>query len=69
MALDEPKDTDEVFKEGDFTFCIEKDLLATVESIKIGMSYMGFQVDSGKPLPGGASAAGCAGCGGSCSTE
>lgn len=65
MALDEPNDTDKVFEEGGYTFCVNAELLTTAESIRIDISYMGFSVESGKPLGGGSSCGGC-GSAGSC---
>lgn len=63
MALDEPNDSDKVFKEGDFTFCINSDLLTQIESVRIDLTYMGFQVEPGKPLA--SSGGSCGGCGSS----
>lgn len=41
------------------------ELLTMAESIRIDISYMGFSVESGKPLGGGSSCGGC-GSAGSC---
>jgi iron-sulfur cluster assembly protein len=62
LALDEPKDTDDSFNVSGYTFVIDKDLMTQAESIKIDMTYMGFQVESNLQLGGG-------GCGSSCSTS
>lgn len=35
MALDEPKDNDEVFNEGGLTFLVNKDLLGSVQPITV----------------------------------
>lgn len=63
MALDEPKDTDEVFDfEGDIKFVMEKELLEAAKPVKVDITYTGFSVDSNLQLGGG-------GCGSSCSTD
>lgn len=63
MALDEPKDNDEVFNEGDFTYLVEKGLYELVKPIKVDYvdSYMGtgFEISSSLSVGGG--------CGSSCS--
>ncbi len=63
LALDAPSADDTSFTQGDFTFCINADLLAQVESVRIDMTYMGFQIEAGKPIAGGGG--GCSGCGSS----
>ncbi|BBD07438.1 HesB/YadR/YfhF-family protein [Desulfovibrio ferrophilus] len=64
MALDEPKDTDEVFEfDGDIKFVMEKELLEAAKPVKVDITYTGFSVDSNLQLGGG-------GCGsGSCGTD
>ena len=66
MALDEPNDKDFVEKNGDYSFCIEKELLNQVKSVKIDLSYMGFTVEPevALPVPEGGSC--CSTCGGGC---
>lgn len=63
LALDASNDSDNIFTEGDFTFCINADLLAQVESVRLDLTYMGFQIEPGKPIAGGGG--GCSGCGSS----
>ncbi len=68
MALDEAQDTDTVVEKDGFTFCMAKDLLDQVKSVKIDLTYMGFAIEPEVPLPageGGCSSCG-SGCGGSC---
>ena len=50
--------------QGGFTFCINKELLAQVEGVKIDLSYMGFTVEPTVPLP--QTGGGCSGCSGGC---
>ena len=68
MALDEERDTDIVIEKDGFTFCMDKELLDQVKSVKIDLTYMGFAIKPEVPLPVGES--GCSscgsGCGGSC---
>lgn len=61
MALDEPKETDKVFTEAEFTFVIEKSLLEQAKPVNIGYisnaSGQGFVITSGM-----ASDVDCGGC-------
>lgn len=61
MALDEPRDTDEVLDISGYTFVIEKDLIEKAAPFTVDMTYMGFAISSRLELGGG-------GCGGSCSS-
>jgi len=63
MALDEPKDNDEVFNEGDFTYLVDKGLYELVKPIKVDYvdSYMGTGFEISSSLSVGS------GCGSSCS--
>jgi iron-sulfur cluster assembly protein len=45
MALDEPKDTDDVFKINGFKFVVDKDLMKEAAPIKVDCSGFGFQFD------------------------
>ena len=65
LALDEPSDADSVFKDGDFTFVADKDLLATTGSIVIDAKNGNFTVTAEHPLPAPAGG-GCGGCCGGC---
>jgi iron-sulfur cluster assembly protein len=65
MVLDEPKESDEVFKINGFTMVIEKELHTmtknvTVDYVNYGMGS-GFKVSCEVPIAGGESS-----CGGSC---
>ena len=63
MALDEPRDKDEVFDEKDITYVIEKGLYERIKPIKVDYvdSYMGAGFDISSSLKMGAM------CGSSCS--
>ena len=61
LALDEPKDTDDVFDVEGYSFLVDKELMAKAEQMTVDLTYMGFQVTSNLELGGG-------GCGSSCST-
>jgi iron-sulfur cluster assembly protein len=45
MALDEPKDTDDIFKINGFKFVVDKDLMKEADPIKINFSHFGFMFD------------------------
>ena len=45
MALDEPKDSDDVFKINGFKFVIDKDLFIEARPIKVDFAHFGFQLD------------------------
>ncbi|MBW2407373.1 MAG: hypothetical protein JRE92_04125 [Deltaproteobacteria bacterium] len=45
MALDEPKDTDDVFDINGLRFIVDKDFLREAEPIKVDFSGFGFQFD------------------------
>jgi len=69
LALDEPKDTDEVFDfDGGIKFVMEKDLLEAAKPVKVDITYTGFSVDSNLQLGGGSCGSSC-GTGGSCGTQ
>jgi Fe-S cluster assembly iron-binding protein IscA len=61
LALDEPKDSDDVFDTDGYSFIVDKDLMEKAKPVTVDLSYMGFQVHSSLELGGG-------GCGSSCST-
>ena len=63
LALDGPGDADEVFVEKDYVFCINKELLSVLKSVKLDFSDKGFSIESGESFGGG----GCAGCQSGCS--
>ena len=63
MALDEPRDKDEVFDDRDITYMIEKGLYEMIKPVKVDYvnSYMGAGFDISSSMSAGAS------CGSSCS--
>lgn len=63
MALDEPRDGDEVLEAKGFKFCVEKSLYEKAGDIKIDAGYMGFVVESANPLSSGSGCASCSSCG------
>lgn len=66
MALDEPRDTDNVFTVNGFQFIIDKDFYEKAKPVTVDFMGYGFRINSNINLsPGGA----CGGCQGSCSTE
>jgi len=67
LALDESRDTDEIFEENGYKFCIDAQLYNTSGGITVDAGYMGFSVQSANPL-NAASGSSCGGCGSSCST-
>ena len=62
MALDEPKDNDNVFDVNGFQFIIEKEFYEKAQPVKVDFLGYGFKIDSS--IEFGASDAAC----GSCST-
>ena len=60
MALDEPRDTDEVIKINEFEFLVEKDLLEKAKPIKVDFLVTGFKIDCSMDF--GASATACSSC-------
>ncbi len=47
MALDEPKETDNVYEIDGFKYIVDKEFLEKVKPIKIDFSVMGFKIDCG----------------------
>ena len=67
MALDEPKNNDEVFNlSGGLTFLMEKDLYTQAQPVTVDVTYTGFSVSSNLQLGGGGSCSSSCGTGGSC---
>lgn len=66
MALDEPKDTDNVFTVNGFQFILDKGFYDKVKPVKVDFMGYGFRISSSlQPEAGG-----CGGCGGgSCETS
>ncbi len=66
LALDEQKDTDNVYTFDKFTFVVDKALMTTAAPIKVEFDqYSGFSVSSSMKMDSSASS--CSSCGGSCS--
>jgi Fe-S cluster assembly iron-binding protein IscA len=65
MALDEPKETDEVIKDSGLTFLIDKTLYEEAQPITV--DFMDSAMGSGFKLSSSLAAAGGGGCGGGCS--
>ncbi len=63
LALDDAKDTDDVFPVEGYSFIVEKELMAKAAPMAVDLSPMGFEITSSLELGGG----GC-GCSGSCSS-
>jgi iron-sulfur cluster assembly protein len=65
MALDEPKDTDQVYTIDGFTYLVDNDLLEKAKPIKVDFSVMGFKLDCAMDF--GSSKSACGSCSsGSC---
>lgn len=65
LALDAPGKADEVFVEKDYVFCINKELLTVLKSVKLDFSDQGFSIESGEGFGGG----GCTACQGGCGSD
>jgi hypothetical protein len=70
MALDEPRESDQVFNVNGFQFIMEKDFYEKAKPVKVDYLGYGFRISSSIQFaPGG----GCSGChsgeGGSCETH
>lgn len=46
MALDEPKDTDDIYEIEGFKYVVDKEFLTKAEPIKVDFSEYGFKVTS-----------------------
>lgn len=62
LALDELRDGDKSFEQGDFTFLIHEELAEATGEVTIDMTQYGFTIDSEKQIGG----SGCGGCSGGC---
>jgi iron-sulfur cluster assembly protein len=58
MALDEPKDTDNVYDIDGFKYIVNQEFLEKVKPIKIDFSEMGFKLDCSIDF-----SSDCSGCG------
>ena len=57
MALDELKDTDDIYTVESFQYIVNKDFMEKVKPIKVDFTAFGFKVSSGVD-----SSAGCSSC-------
>ena len=65
LALDEQKESDNVYTFGEFTFVVDKALMTTAAPIKVEFDqHSGFAVSSSMKMDSSSS---CSSCGGSCS--
>ncbi|MBW2369064.1 MAG: hypothetical protein JRH15_14390 [Deltaproteobacteria bacterium] len=60
MALDEPRDTDEVFDIGGYTYLVEKTVLEQAKPITVDFAITCFKLDCSLDFSGAASA--CSAC-------
>jgi Fe-S cluster assembly iron-binding protein IscA len=61
MALDESKDTDNVFEIDGFKYIVDKEFLEKVKPIKVDFLVSGFKVDCGIDFTSGCSSCGTTG--------
>lgn len=47
MALDEPRDTDDIFEIDGYKYVVDSEFMAAAETIKVDFSGFGFQFDCG----------------------
>lgn len=67
MALDEPRDTDNVFNVNGFQFIVDKEFYEKAKPVTVDFMGYGFRITSSINFsPAGGA---CGGCHGSCSTE
>lgn len=69
LALDAAGDEDQSEEQGGFTFCINKDLLAQVQGVKIDLTYMGFAVEPTVPLAAADGGSACGSCSSGCGSH
>lgn len=66
LALDDPKDDDDVFPTEGYTFVVEKTLMEKAKPLTVDLTYMGFEVRSNLELGGGSCCGTCSCSSGSC---
>jgi Fe-S cluster assembly iron-binding protein IscA len=66
LALDEPKDSDDIFEVEGYSFVVDKELLAEAKPLAVDFACSGFSVDSSLKLEGGGCGGGCSCSSGSC---
>ncbi len=67
MALDEPKDNDNVFDVNGFQFIMEKEFYEKAQPVKVDFLGYGFKIDSSIEFNAGDSACGSCSTTGNCS--
>jgi iron-sulfur cluster assembly protein len=67
LALDEPKDSDDVFDVNGYSIVVDKELLEEAKPLTVEFGGAGFAVQSSLKLGGGGCGGGCSCSGGSCS--
>lgn len=60
---------DETSEDNGLTLCINKELAEKVGAVTVGMTHMGFVVESEIPLPSGGNGGGCSSCCGGCGSS
>ena len=60
MALDEPKDNDEIYEIEGFKYLVDKEFSEKVQPIRVDFTEMGFKLDCAVDFNVGG---GCGGCG------
>jgi Fe-S cluster assembly iron-binding protein IscA len=63
MALDEPKDNDEVFEVEGFQYLVDKEFLQRAQPIKVDFLVHGFKLDCGLDFGAGCNSCGSGSCG------
>jgi len=66
MALDEPKDNDEIFEVDGFKYLVNKEFMDKAKPIKVDFAMYGFKLDCG--IDFGAACGSCSTEGSCCST-
>lgn len=64
-----PARTHETSEDNGLTLCINKELAEKVGAVTVGMTHMGFVVESEIPLPSGGNGGGCSSCCGGCGSS
>ena len=59
MALDEPKETDNVYEIDGFKYIVDKEFLEKVKPIKVDFTVMGFKIDCGVDFGAGSACSSC----------
>ena len=60
MALDEPKDTDNVYDVDNFKYIVDKNFMDKAKPVMVDFQAMGFKITSGIKIE---PSSGCSGCG------